>query len=146
MVKRRDQIAAATSVCVVLIVVALGFFLSGSPEHQRMLGADARRTDDLSVIALRLHASFAAALPANLSELASASDLRLADRVTGTPYEYHRGPRTSYSICANFSLPTPADELPPQQVFWHHPAGRYCYSLDSSQQPPPHTPDYRVYQ
>jgi hypothetical protein len=144
MMKRRDKIAAAGAFGVVLVVTALGFFLSGSPQSQRLISADARRVDDLRAIALRLHFQAGTGLPASLAELGSNSNFRLTDRLTSAAYEYHPGPGTNYAICATFSLPSPADETQ-QQPFWEHPAGRHCYSLDSSKEPAPHVPDYRLY-
>ncbi|MGD1095849.1 MAG: hypothetical protein ABSB35_28135 [Bryobacteraceae bacterium] len=145
MLKRRDKIAAAGASGVVLIVLAFAFFLSGSPQSQRLMSADERRLDDLSAIAMRLHAQARTPLPASLSELGPNAAFRLADPLTGAPYEYQRGQGTNYSICATFSLSSPADLGQRDSPFWEHPAGRHCYSLDSSQQPPLHVRDYRPY-
>jgi hypothetical protein len=145
MLKRRDKLAAAGASGVVLIVVAFAFFLSGSPKSQRLMSADERRLDDLSGIAARLHAQTRTPLPASLSELGSNAAFRLADPLTGVPYEYQRGQGTNYSVCATFSLVTPSGLGQRDAPFWEHPAGRHCYSLDSSQQPPLHVRDYRGY-
>jgi hypothetical protein len=142
MLKRRDKLAAAGASGVVVVVTALGFILSGSPQSRRLLGADARRVDDLALIAVQLVRP-GIPLPASLSELGFNSAYRTVDRLTGVPYEYRRAEGTRYSLCATFSLATPADQR--QEPFWAHPAGHYCYSLDSSNAPPPHMPDYRYY-
>jgi hypothetical protein len=146
MLRPRDKLAAAGASGAVLVVTALAFFLSGSPQSQRLIRADARRLDDLSAIAIRLHAQPGRVLPASLAELGSNAALRLADPLTGATYEYRREQGTNYSICATFALRSLADPGQQPEPFWEHPAGHHCYSLDSSVQPPPHVRDYRLYQ
>jgi hypothetical protein len=144
MLKPRDKAAAAGATGAVVITIAFGFFFSGSPQTQRLLSADDRRLTDLYNIANRLRLRpYSTALPAGLSELSGNSGVRLSDPLTNQPYEYRRGQGTQYTLCATFSLASPEEQR--QETFWTHPAGRHCFSLDSSEQPPIHTQFFRAY-
>ena len=144
MLKRRDRIAAAGATGAVVVITALGFFISGSPQTQRLFGADDRRLNDILAVASRLiFRSRSKALPDSLSELEKDTGLQPNDPLTKAPYEYHRGQGTQYSLCATFSLASPENQR--HETFWVHPAGRHCFSLDSSEPVPVHTQTFRTY-
>jgi hypothetical protein len=142
MSRRRDILAGSVALLVILAVVVLGFLRLGSPRSQREISADQRRARDLMGIANDIH-RLASGLPASLEELGQWSSQSLKDPLTGVPYEYHPRAGTAYELCATFareSLPDSEwdyrDGSPLLGPFRNHPAGRYCYQLDSSQPPP----------
>jgi hypothetical protein len=142
MSRRRDTLAAGGALLAILVVLALGFSRLGSPRSQREITADQRRARDLLGIANDIH-RLASGLPASLEELGQWSSQSLKDPLTGVPYEYRPKAGTAYELCATFareSLPASEwdyrDGSPPLGPFRKHPAGRYCYQLDSSQPPP----------
>jgi hypothetical protein len=126
---------------VILVVLVLGFLRLGSPWSQREINADLRRATDLSGITIDIHRR-ASGLPARLEEVGRASGASLKDPVTGVPYEYHPKGGRAYELCATFAKEgVPESEWDyrdgtPRETFWKHPAGRYCYQLDASQEPP----------
>jgi hypothetical protein len=120
-------IAAAAIVIVAAIVVA-AFLTIGPPKRARAEALDRQRLRDLGDAAAELHEDYSAGpLPAALPHPSH-------DPVSGKPYDYQRTSNTRYRLCANFELPTPSDQPnnPDASTFWHHPAGRFCYTLDSA--------------
>ena len=132
-----------------LIVVAgiVGaFFVTGSPLQGRAERFDEQRVNDLRAIHSEiLNISYGNQgyppspepmtdlpnpLPANLDEVAAHAvyqKINTVDPETGAPYEYTVLSPTSYEICATFAL----DRDQQYDIFWNHPAGRHCYSVDA---------------
>ena len=50
---------------------------------------------------------------------------------TGEPYEYRVLGPSKYELCATFSMARDADH----GVFWNHPAGRHCWTIDVGDPP-----------
>jgi len=141
--KRRSlkfgMVAAATVVA--SFCVAMG--VAGTPSQQRHVEADRRRVQDLAAIAFAVHSwrqhtglnPPSSPLPASLSELIG-KGINLSqtlDPETGTAYEYHIRSGTTYELCATFSAPEEAEQVP-RMPFWDHGKGRNCLTLDASQQ------------
>jgi Domain of unknown function (DUF5671) len=134
--QRNWRYAAFAGALVVFGLIA-GFYKIGSPGQQRILTEDKRRLWDLSYLASSLHQDWAAsadkdnfAMPRKLEEVRRMSngDARLTDPVTGAPYEYLPGDKTSYRLCATFASADPEAEY----SGWSHPRGHYCFPLDAS--------------
>jgi hypothetical protein len=119
-------IAVAAIVIVAAIVVA-AFLTIGPPNRARSEALDRQRLRDLSDAAAELHEDYSAGpVPAALPHPPH-------DPVSGKAYDYQRLSKTRYRLCATFELPTPPGQpnSPDASTFWHHPAGRFCYSLES---------------
>ncbi len=132
--------ALAATVAVVAVVVT-GFTMLGSPNVQRAVSADRQRVQDLQAIARELHLRRGRAggteLPEQLDQVAFGQPgvrLRLKDPETQTAYGYHKRGPSSYELCAVFAVASdePQDGRP---LFWNHPKGRYCYTLDPTVAP-----------
>lgn len=123
-------LSRAITVAAILIVVATvvaAFVTIGSPNHARAEALDRQRVSDLGDVAAELHEDYSAGpLPALLPQPRH-------DPVSAKPYEYRRFGDNRYQLCATFELPTPPDKRtgPDVNTFWHHPAGRFCYTLDA---------------
>jgi hypothetical protein len=134
---------AATSVAVAL-AVAWGFYLVGSPTTRRHQRFDQQRLEDLQTIAREIHAlvvdredatKLKQPLPESLAEAAKrALDERLnaRDPQTGEPYGYTVKSETTYELCAKFSRERNWDS----PVFWNHPPGRHCFTINVLDPPP----------
>jgi hypothetical protein len=58
--------------------------------------------------------------------------LSLKDPETGQPYTYRVTGKTTYELCATFSLERKSE----QNVFWNHPAGEHCFTINVLDPPP----------
>ena len=73
-------------------------------------------------------------LPETLDELAA---LARYERIistnpeTGRRYVYTVKDRTTYELCATFSLERDSDV----EVFWNHPSGKHCFTVDALDPP-----------
>ena len=132
--RRRDPLPAIGAAAVAVAVVS-GLVALGSPAGQRRERLDARRAQDLQVIARAMDRYEATheRLPATLDELRRGSDIQVAitDPVTLDPYGYETGEGTAYELCAVFELNTTTAErdLRRERPFSRHEAGRHCFQL-----------------
>lgn len=128
------------AIVVVIVGLGLGFKFLGTPAHQRVVLMDERRTADLQRITNVLHGRYpSGGLPKRLP--ASILD---RDPVTSRGYEFRRVNATHYVLCAVFDTdqgPENGQEysehatvFPP--ATWRHGAGRTCYELDVTENPP----------
>lgn len=151
----QKALAAGLSM-LVLIVIAIGVYMTGSPAKARREQLDQQRVNAMQQIASAVDSTYANAgvMPATLEELALRSKEigwahlePLTDPVTGQPYEYRVVSASKYEVCAAFDAPTPegrdayGNPRPPRPVGapvipgerkWDHPAGYHCFSLDAS--------------
>ena len=117
---------AVAAILIVAAIVVAAFVTIGSPNHTRAEALDRQRVSDLGDAAAELHEDYGAGpLPAALPQPRH-------DPVSGKPYQYQRLNDNRYRLCATFELPTPPDQRagPYTNTFWHHPPGRFCYTLD----------------
>ena len=141
----RIHFASAIVVTIVVgLAVAWGFMLVGSPSTQRLERFDEQRLQDLRTIAREIQlmvedpnekGMLKEALPKTLAEAATrARDERVnpRDPETGQPYRYTVKSETSYELCADFARPRDWDS----RVFWNHPAGAHCFTIDVLDPPP----------
>ena len=141
--RRRDLLPALAAATVAVAIVS-GLVALGSPAGQRRERLDARRAQDLQVIARAVDRYEATheRLPATLYELQRNSDIRVAitDPVTLEPYGYETGSGTAYELCAVFELATTSAEAERElrrgRPFSRHEAGRHCFQLRAERDRP----------
>lgn len=119
------------STALVVAVVLVGVFLTGSPRQARMHSLDRQRVEALTQLSgaiISYHRDHAA-LPASLGEAARAeagiATADLTDPETGAPYEYRTTGADAYELCARFEGPSAADE----DLRWKHGSGRACFAF-----------------
>ena len=125
-----NRLAAIVASALVLMVIVGGLLISGSPATQRELRLDQQRINDLrrlSNVITQYWQRFGE-LPAGLDSLVDGMflDRMPVDPVTRQSYEYRPSGVATYSLCADFTRPTVADE---SAGFWRHPAGRHCFDF-----------------
>ncbi len=135
-VKNLKVLAWVVSAIVVIVVVG-GFFLVGSPAHQRSLKFDEQRVSDLQSIQSQTinYWQQKNQLPANLDNLTdSISGFKAPkDPETGQAYEYSVQSNLSFQLCANFNLPSETSSeiraIPMKYPTdnWNHGSGRVCF-------------------
>lgn len=139
------RVGWGSSVAVVLML-ALGFFLAGSPSHQRQVRMDEQRVSDLSNIQYELINYWQSKrdLPDSLGQLeGNVTYFKLpVDPETGMAYEYFRADDLNFELCANFNQKSFDDAsvdrtitkpiynydyygYPSEQ--WTHQEGRVCF-------------------
>lgn len=127
----------------VLVSVALGFSVAGSPRAQRLLKYDTQRVEDLTSIQYSVTSYYTnkQQLPASLGALRDPLEGTYVpvDPETGADYEYAETGETTFTLCAMFSLPQVtvgegADftdytvrALKEQAEQWPHEAGYTCF-------------------
>lgn len=135
--ERADRIGKPLAIAAIVVAIATvvaAIFMMGSPAQQRRVRIDAGRIDDLNGIeeAVRAHAVEHERLPADLVALEGPGRvLQLADRETGTPYEYAIVDPKRFRLCAHFDTDTakrPTIQYPASLPRWAHGAGRHCYT------------------
>lgn len=140
------------SAVVIFIIfgVGSGFYLAGSPQSQRLVRFDDRRTEDLQWIQGELinYWQRKGKLPYNLDELKNTISgfIPPQDPETGKSYEYAITGDLKFQLCAEFATSTlngqsqskgkpisrpaidyPAEPTSKSNSNWQHDAGRYCF-------------------
>ena len=135
----KQLISAIIASTAVALAVITGLFIAGSPAEERTRRMDDQRVEDLRYISYAVESYYQneGVLPASLEEAARQPNAfvhRIADPVTGMPYEYLPSASAAYQLCATFDAPTNpenAQNTPPELSFWNHDAGRICYALEA---------------
>ncbi len=124
----RARVAGVSLTFAVVVAVAGGLYLLGSPFDERARRLDDRRVSDLAsrAFAVDLFWTRRGVLPASLEELRSepTEATSFVDPSTGRPYSYHALDGAVFELCAQFersSSPRVADG------FWTHAAGSQCF-------------------
>jgi hypothetical protein len=124
-----NRIVLATVIAVVLVVLAVGLLLSGSPAVARLHLLDAARVAELRAIgrSVDLYWTRSRRLPATLDELSTEGQpyLRQRDPESGEPYEFRVLSDSTYEVCARFGK----ESQGPTGDFWAHGSGRCCFIL-----------------
>lgn len=111
------------------------FALLDSPSQERVRRLDARRVEDLRMLAgaVDLHWSRGGTLPAALNELTQEPGYPSlpADPETGSPYEYRTLDGDRYELCASFARGSGDAPAEAPGDFWSHGAGRQCFQLEA---------------
>lgn len=119
------------------VVLALigSFLVLDSPSQERVRRLDARRVENLRMLAgaVDLHWSRGGTLPEALDALAQEQGFapQVADPETGRPYEYRPLGPSTYELCAQFDRGTEEEGLARPGDFWSHGAGRQCFQLEA---------------
>jgi hypothetical protein len=146
---RFHTLSAIIATVAVAAAIAWGFVLVGSPGGRRLERVDEERLSDLQTIVREIHSlvidpmattekektTLKTTLPKTLEELAAAArdeKINLADPETGEPYTYTIKDKTTFELCATFSRPRNEN----RSVFWNHPAGRHCFTINVLDPPP----------
>lgn len=122
--------------------IVAGFFIVGSPWHQRSVRFDERRVNDLQMLQGEIlrHWQMKGALPKDLDALRDTISgfTPPLDPETGAAYEYHRTGRLAFELCATFAVPSrtqelskgrpvPASPYDPYSQNWEHGQDRTCF-------------------
>lgn len=124
-----------------VLAVVWGALVIGTPQNQRAKRFDTLRIQHLQQIGDELiryaydgkprtdGSRPTRAVPDSLSTLAAAAQyqkLTLQDPATGVPYVYRVLSATKAEVCADFQ----AELDQSYNVFWNHPAGAHCFTID----------------
>jgi hypothetical protein len=122
------------------LTLGFGFWSTGLPSSVRVLNEDNRRVRDLYGLTVQIeNKRYSGGLqgpPASLADV----DVTASDPFTGQPYEYRRLDGERYQVCAEFRAASPA-ATGPAAIFWAHPAGRRCFDISFTRNPP-YPPNY----
>ena len=123
------KIFAGLVIAAVVLTVAGGLYMLGSPSEERTRRLDERRVSDLQrlQLAIDLYRTRHQRLPASLDELnkESGTEIFSRDPVTGQTYDYRVIDGSKYELCATFD----SRSQEPVRVFWSHRAGRQCFQV-----------------
>jgi len=129
---------------VVVVAIVSGFFIAGSPQNQRVVRLDERRTQDLSLLQSHIinYWQKKNELPQNLNQVANdiLGIVIPKDPKTGLSYEYSKLGSLKFELCATFETssldqntnrskvvpamyPYPGGEI----QTWQHEAERACF-------------------
>lgn len=138
--ERKAKLYAIIASVLVLVSIVLGFLSVGSPLDERARKFDDQRVSDLSSIQYQIVNFYQkkGSLPQTLAEINDplSSFMVPVDPVTNLSYEYTQTGKTSFEVCATFTLPsrevsgkTDVLTIPgvQPQVF-NHDTGRTCFS------------------
>lgn len=132
------------SAVVVLVAIAWGIILAGSPASERERKFDDRRIEDLRTISSEISSITLGSyrqptspdqlvlqhpIPSTLQEVQDQAMYQrpnIADPETGDPYVFEVLSETTYRVCATFN----AQRSEQFDVSWNHPAGYYCFERD----------------
>lgn len=144
MIVRAHRAFGAVALLVVAFAIVWGFVLAGSPSTRRLERLDEQRLRDLQTIAREIDSmvikpgeqrEIKEPLPSTLDEAvrrARGAKLNPRDRATGELYGYTVINKTTYKLCASFTKPRESD----YEVFWNHPPGEHCFTIDVLDPPP----------
>ena len=134
---------SVASSMVVVVAVAWGVALVGSPGTVRLQRFDQQRLEDLQTIFREVQSlcqdpdikeELERPLPNTVDEVAAiarSERINLTDPETGERYVYAVRDEKTYELCATFSVERDSDV----EVFWNHPPGRQCFTVDALDPP-----------
>jgi len=138
---------------IVLVLIVIGFVLTGSPKQERLMRFDAQKTEALNNIQYQIiyYWQSKQRLPQTLQMLEDPISGFMAptDPQTGKPYEYTVKGENVFELCAEFNLPSISQNnigepkaipvMPGYSISnWNHDAGRVCFerTIDKELYPP----------
>ena len=134
----------------VVAVVMAALFIAGSPAEQRVRRLDETRVNDLRQLHYAVDNFYADhhGLPTTLEEVKDPryGAYRFVDPETALPYEYSQVQKTTYQLCATFSLdsnastnandprfdPRLAKPIYPTEESFDHGVGRTCFTFNAA--------------
>ena len=128
------------SLIFVVLGIATGFWLLGSPKLQRQLKADEKRLDSLYKIASYLHRQQNQTKNFQLPNTLPQKDYSV-DPVSGKSYEYQVIDTRKYQLCAEFATDSRKNRKKESSYrklreFWNYSQGKNCFQLDVKETPP----------
>jgi hypothetical protein len=120
---------------VVVVAIAVGLFVLGSPSDERARRTDDRRVSDLQGIkaAVDLYWTRHSVVPASMTDLTAEPGVRIgvSDPVSSDPYGYQALDTLSYEVCATFEAES--DEIAREETrdLWAHGSGAQCFRLEA---------------
>jgi len=144
------KITAWASSAIVFGMLILGFFVAGSPTHQREVRLDEQRVNDLQMLQSEItnYYQLKQALPENADQLKN--ELRgfipPNDPETDEPYTYEKTGPLQFKLCADFNHPSQFSGKEMRLSYpygmdevWDHEAGEQCFerSIDPEFYPKP---------
>lgn len=126
---RNSRAFAAAALAVIAMIVA-GFWIIGSPAHERRIHQDLRTVQALHCLASDIYTSYSSkhTLAADLGQF-RCDDTQ--DPTTHKTFIYHVKSGSTYELCATF-LTNNTSDYPNNTPFWRHPEGAQCFQLDAS--------------
>lgn len=142
--------------CAVVLSIAAGFFIMGTPGEVRLMRFDSQKVSDLQNIQWQLVDFWQRkqVLPADLGELNDPLSgwTNPLDPQTGQPYRYERTSNTSFKLCATFNAPSTRGESQAMPVraygsidgSFEHAEGDVCFdrTIDPERYPPYSKPSF----
>ncbi len=130
------------SVVVILLSIAWGFSVLGSPRTQRLIKYDTQKVTDLQNVSYQVEDYYRTnnKLPDTLTNFAVP-----LDQQSGQAYQYEKIGNNKYNLCAEFNSVS-GDATQPNVYMrpigyqsWEHPAGHYCFeqTINPAQYPKP---------
>ena len=139
---KRKWTALGTS-SLVMVAIVSGFFIAGSPSHQRQVRFDEQRIQALQSLQYEIVAYWQkkGTLPITLAQLQNdiSGYYPPTDPKTNEPYEYETTEELSFRLCANFETTSEETPLQPERTpyptepfgmgdkQWSHGTGRTCF-------------------
>ena len=141
-VRTHTAFGVASSI-VVTFAIVWGFVLAGSPRTRRLERLDEQRLgfanhskrDSVDGCVPGQERELKEPLPKTLDhavQRARGARLNPRDPETGEPYRYTIKSETTYELCATFTRRRESDF----RVFWNHPAGEHCFTINVLDPPP----------
>ncbi|HEX8591427.1 MAG TPA: DUF5671 domain-containing protein [Candidatus Paceibacterota bacterium] len=151
---RRAHLVAGAALLLVLLTVAAGFFIVGSPRDMRMMRYDQQKVGDLQSLQYQIVTFYQQKqeLPETLAEIVDPlTGFVIPQDPQGGAYRYERVSSESFKLCASFnhesrdvsgrgayhdSVAMPAGMNPEDN--WRHGAGESCFdrTIDPERYPP----------
>jgi len=138
---RLPHLLAWVTSAILLVILVSGFFIAGSPAHQRSVRFDEQRTTDLQIIQSQIVSYWQTQqkLPASLTDLTSSLTgyAPASDPKTGAAYGYHVTGEKNFQLCADFDTDSnsggAAARYPDYGIIglegsnWNHGKGIVCF-------------------
>jgi len=146
----RARLVSYGAAIAVILAIATGFFIMGSPAQVRLYRFDSQKVSDLQSIQYQVVNYFQQkeSLPTNVDELADPlSGWTMPKDPQGGEYRYERTGELSFRVCAEFnaesqggdpSISRPIDVYGVEGENWQHDAGEHCFdrTIDPQRYPP----------
>lgn len=138
------KLAAISAAVVLLVSIASGFWIAGTPAQQRGVRLDEQRVNDLMSMQNQIvnYVQTKGELPSDVAALTEWTGPLATDPATEADYIYSKTSETTFQLCAEFSSTLDEDiyqdyygytypeKSVPQLIggsSWKHPAGNYCF-------------------
>jgi hypothetical protein len=131
--RSRGRIVGTLLTVLVVVAVAIGIGILGSPADERVRQLDQRRVEDLDRIsrAVDVYWTRRQQLPSVVEDLRETGVLVPSDPISGAPYEYRPLEENTYELCAQFERPSSEPGRPGIEGFWSHGNGRQCFRREA---------------